>query len=672
MPISSKNCLQRSCLIGVILVVMLCLGACPGNAVTEVGLLTWKSSELDEKAIEGLEKHIRDDCSDVVLLRRDARCDEAAFRRYLREFYEREVSVMVVVGSGASLLVLAEPHPGDSPIPTVALAVSDPISLKLEGPDQDPDYPLTGVSYHLPMEKHLALLAFVFPGIRRVAFLYDRNNPAGALVEMPEIRRAGAAQGVEILPYPVGSETALDSIVLRAASEADVILLASDTLLFGNASDIVRVAGDVPVFSLSEEGVPAGAVAALYLDRQQMGHMAARQVLRILNGTPAREIPFEFPAMEKLSVNLSSARRWGIMVPRSVMERPSMVWRSSNHPAWYREDGGLKGRFQLRNDPDGRSFLRIGLVCKNALQSRRFLAGLIRGLRLGRSNYDVEAVDCADSPVPIGRAIDTYKREVDLIVVVGEAPLERVEDLELPVPVVFTGAFVSDSRVLGWRNRHLTGSTCNLAPPAQVELLKALFGEERAYLVTGYPASSGSAGEGEGVYLEMLTSGFSDVERVAVVPSLTPEKQAERLHRAILERVSHQDDPAEPPVLVVTEEGQLYHALPELGKLLSRSGLAIPVYVTSGWALQWGGTVAPDVDPEEAGLVAGRYVVRILEQGTYPWDLPVWRGDGKRGIRVNRRWKELSDWEVPPAWNGQVEEVVTEVVPCRVEGVPVQ
>ena len=401
-----------------------------------------------------------------------------------------------------------------------------------------------------------------------------------------------------------------------------------------------------------------------------MGRLAALQIQRLLDGIPAQQIPFDFPQVEKLSVNLSSARRWGITVPRSVMERPSMVWRSSSHPAWYREDGELKGRFQLRNDPDGQSFLRIGLVCQNALQSRPFIVGLIRGLRLGRSNYDVEAVDCVDCPVPIDRAIDIYKREVDLIVVVGAAPLSCVENLDLPVPVVFTGAFVSDSATLGWRNRRLTGSTCNLAPSAQVELLGTLFGKERTYLITGALASTGRAAEGEDLYLEMLTSGFADVERVTVASSLSPARQAERLYRALLDRISRQDDPETPPVLVVTEEGRLYRSLPALGELLSRSGVGVPVYVTSGWALQWGGTVAPDIDPEDAGLVAGRYVVRILEQGTYPWDLPVWRGEGKPGVRVNRRWKEISDWDIPEIWNGRVEEVVTEIAPCRLEGVP--
>lgn len=632
----------------------------PGYAVTEVGLLTWKSSEVYEKAIEALQEQVREDSPHVVLVRRDAHCSRADFDRYLEEFSSRRIKVLVVLGSEATRMVCA--RDGGNAIPTVALCVSDPIGLELEGPHEESGCPLTGVSHFISPKKHLSLFSYLCPEAKKLAFLYDVNNPAGASAELPEIKRAARALGFDFLPLPVKEIGQLEGQVRKAVTDSDMVVLSANKLIFGNAGQIVQWAGDVPVFSLSEEGVPAGAVAALYADRYELGRVAARQVKAILEGTPASEIPFHYPRFEKLAVNLSSARRWGILIPRRIMERPSMVWRSSKCPEWYREDGSLKHLFRLQNDPDGRSFLKIGLVCDNVAESRPFLGGVIKGLQLGRSNYEVEMYDARDSMEMASSAIEMYQHDVDLLLTVGGGLLGLVKDRDLPVPVVFTGALVSEMMTLSWRNVRLTGSTYLLDSTRQVELLNELFGEDVPYIIARPLSSRAGGGESYLLYLEMLTSGL-DVERVGLSSAFSEKRQAERLFRVLSERILRAGKKGPSPVLVVPNEGEVYRCLPDLGKMLSDSGLSVPVYVTSAWGLRWGGTVAPDVDPEEVGLVAGRYVIQILEQGIYPQDLPVWGGEGMNALCINRRWKEISGWSVPSTWDGPVREIVTEAMP---------
>lgn len=643
----------------VLILFILMLISVPGHAVTEVGLLTWKSSELYEKAIEALQEKIRDDLPGVVLVRRDANCSRPEFYRYLKEFSSNQVKALVLLGSTATRMVVHSQE-AETALPSVALCVSDPVCLDLEGPREDVGYPLTGVSYFIPLRKHLSLFSHLYPEVRRLAFLYDPDNPAGSCVELPEIERAGRALGLEVFPLAVETAQQLDGCVKQAVAHTDLIVLASNKLIFGKAGQIALSAGDVPVFSLCEEAVPAGAVAALYADRGELGRIAAGQVKQILAGTPAREIPFYYPLSEKLSVNLSSARRWGIMIPRQIMERPSMAWRSSNCPEWYREDGSLKGHFLLENDPDDRSFLRVGVICQSVAESRPFLAGVFQGLQLGSSNYEVEMSDAKNSIERANTTLETYRRDVDLIVTVGGDLIELVKDRHLPVPVVFTGASVSEVMPLAWRNRRITGSTYFLDQTRQVSIMEDLFGADVPYLLVRPFDAQGQRGENHLLYLEMLTSGF-DVERVSLSPVLSPQRQADRLFLSLSERILRGNGMA--PVLVVPNGGEVYRCLPDLGRLLVEAHLSVPVYVTSAWGLRWGGTVSPDVDPEDVGLVAGRYVTQILEQGIYPKDLPVWGGGAAKSICVNRRWKEISDWIVPSTWSGNVREIVTEAQP---------
>ncbi len=661
MPIVRRVLPRWFSLFGLFLLLMSGLFPGPALGVTEVGLLAWKCSELHEKSISAFQEELASRTSDVVILRRDARCSEKAFRRYLAELVQRPVSVIVLAGTGATLKVLRD-FPRDSLPPLVALAVSDPSILDLDGSRGGERRDVTGTTYFLPLREHFALFSYLYPEARSISFLYNPSNPAGNLVEKLEINRVGKELGYEVHSLPVASVEDLEIRVRQAAAAADMIVLATNKLLFGNAARIVYWAEDVPVFSLSEEGVAAGAVAACYADLKRVGQLAARQVIQILQGIPVAKIPFAFPDKGDLAVNLASARRWGILVPREIMRHPSMVWRAANCPEWYRADGRLKGFFRLWNDADDRSFLRLGLICEDVNQCRPFLAGVIQGLRSGRSNYEVEAVDVMHRPEVAMTALHSLKRQVDLIVTIGEGLLELVKDRELPVPVVFTGASVSRSMALVWKNRYLTGSSCDLELGVHTALLDRLFGRERTFLVTRSLSRRDDTAEGQQLYLEMLTSGFSDVETVFISPALAPPRQAERLLRALSERLSC--NPGGPlPVLIVTAEGQLYQCLPALGKLLSEKNMPVPVYVTSGTALRWGGTLAPDITLEEIGAAAGRYVTRILEQGVYPGDLPVWRGRGIRGICVNRRWKEISRWEVPADWKGRIREIVTEDLP---------
>ena len=69
-----------------------------------------------------------------------------------------------------------------------------------------------------------------------------------------------------------------------------------------------------------------GALVSYGADQYLQGRQAARLAFKILTGTAPREIPVELPDRIEFIINLKTAKRLGLTVPRPMVLRADRVF----------------------------------------------------------------------------------------------------------------------------------------------------------------------------------------------------------------------------------------------------------------------------------------------------------------------------------------------------------
>jgi putative tryptophan/tyrosine transport system substrate-binding protein len=182
---------------------------------------------------------------------------------------------------------------------------------------------ISGVSYYIPVKKHLAVYKAIMPDLHQLGFLFDRHNQSRK-AEVPEARTACAQLGLvfdsEFIETGGELRQAVERLITRGA---DAIVAASSDAIYEHIGAFLDITDSAkkPVFSFYKAGVSEGAVAALSSDYFQMADTLlipmARQVL--LENISPGEMPVAFLKQKKLFINTCQARKLGIKIPLQAL-----------------------------------------------------------------------------------------------------------------------------------------------------------------------------------------------------------------------------------------------------------------------------------------------------------------------------------------------------------------
>jgi putative tryptophan/tyrosine transport system substrate-binding protein len=211
-------------------------------------------------------------------------------------------------------------------IPIVFTGVGDPVAAGIVRSIAHPGRNATGVS-NLATElvpKRLEILKALAPSVRRVWAVYHADDHS-AVSAAQRAEQVAAALKLEVLMRPVRTA---DELVteLRAVRPTDALLAPSDRAMNipGLILDLERDRRASAIFA-STFWVEAGALVAYGSDEYEDGVQAARLVARILRGAKPKDLPVEAANKIELALNLKTAERLGLAIPRDVLSRANRV-----------------------------------------------------------------------------------------------------------------------------------------------------------------------------------------------------------------------------------------------------------------------------------------------------------------------------------------------------------
>jgi len=236
--------------------------------------------------------------------------------------------VDVIVAQAPSALTAA--RAATRTIPIVALNVSDPVRMGVAKSLARPGGNITGFTWDTGAElagKRLQLVKEIVPGAKRVAILWNRNNPAHPYY-LEDFNAKAGDLGLSMVPIGVGRTEELEPAFQKMTAErASAVVLLSDPFSVRNRDTLVALLKRFPIPALwgSVDWPLAGAVLTYSANHaDQPGH-AAEYVDRILKGASPADLPFQQPTKFDLIVDLKAAQALGLTVPQSLLMQADQV-----------------------------------------------------------------------------------------------------------------------------------------------------------------------------------------------------------------------------------------------------------------------------------------------------------------------------------------------------------
>ena len=286
------------------------VGAASSAIAGDVAVIMSARVDAYEEALRGFKRSLRH----RIVVEYNMVGDFDRGREILAEIKSKvKPDLIFAVGIWALQVVVGE----TTNIPVVYAMILNPPSIIGAGSKN-----VTGASMNVPVEQTIHLFKQLGPQIRRLGVVFDRTK-TGYLVSLADA--IAREQGLQLITKAIRSPReaipALDSL---QEERIDALWIVPDETIL--APEVVQYMllfsyrNKVPLLGLSERHAQMGALLSLsFASSEDIGRQAGDLANSILEGKTAAEIPYTTARQVKLIVNLKTAQRLGIEIPKSII-----------------------------------------------------------------------------------------------------------------------------------------------------------------------------------------------------------------------------------------------------------------------------------------------------------------------------------------------------------------
>ncbi|OOE46831.1 MULTISPECIES: ABC transporter substrate binding protein [Salinivibrio] len=211
-------------------------------------------------------------------------------------------------------------------VPVIFTAVTDPVGAKLVKNMDAPSGNVTGLSDLSPVAQHVALAKELLPNLSSIGVVYNPGE-ANAVTLVELLKEVAEQHGIKVIEGTALKSADVQSAAQVVATQSDVIYAPTDNTVASAIDGLVAAANaaDTPVIGGSTSYIPNGAVAALGFDYYSVGVQTADYVAAVLEGKPISSLPAKVAEGSDLAVNRAAAKKLGLEVPASLLDRASRI-----------------------------------------------------------------------------------------------------------------------------------------------------------------------------------------------------------------------------------------------------------------------------------------------------------------------------------------------------------
>ena len=257
------------------------------------------------------------------------RSTEGSSERYpdlIADLVRLKVDIIVVAGNSG----IRAAKRATTTIPVVMTSVGDPVALGIVSSLDRPGGNITGLSQMSPdlTGKRLELLKELLPNVKRVAFIWNSDNP-GMRLRFKSAQAASAGLGITLQSLDVRSLNDLTTAFAAATRDhADALVLPSGASRYEKQTADFAAKNRLPWSCDTLESVErSGCLMSYGPSYPDLHRRAALYVDKILKGAKPADLPVEQPTKFELVVNLKTAKQIGLTIFPNVLARADRVIR---------------------------------------------------------------------------------------------------------------------------------------------------------------------------------------------------------------------------------------------------------------------------------------------------------------------------------------------------------
>ena len=213
-------------------------------------------------------------------------------------------------------------------VPIVCPLLENPVRVGLVASENQPGGNVTGLLRYVDglAGKQVELARELIPGVARIGVLINSGN--SDLTGWQDVKIAGSALAIEVLPFEVGAPNDLDAAFAKiAGARVEAIVVLADPMFFSERRRIIisATAARLPTIWSTRIFAEDDGLLSYGIDEADSFRRAAGYVAKILKGAKAGELPVELPVKFELLINLRTAKALGLDVPAALLARADEV-----------------------------------------------------------------------------------------------------------------------------------------------------------------------------------------------------------------------------------------------------------------------------------------------------------------------------------------------------------
>ena len=286
-----------------------------------IAMITWRGETIAEQGfIDELEKSIHE----ITLIKYNADQDNSQLKKIITQIQNNPVDIIYVFGTTATKAVLLK----IKNTPVVFNIVSRPVGSGIIASWECSKNNATGASNKVSTIHQLKTLKKVI-NYKNLGIIYNPKEQ-NSVIQRNNVKRLENLLHFSLKEYRVSRKQDILQILPQMAGKVDAVFLPADSMIKFLGKEIMELVNRYKIPSLSsvggmvpEDGVLIGFVPKYY----ELGRIAAKKAILILNGTKPSNIPSSVLDHYHISVNMKTARKINIQVPMSVLVMANQIVR---------------------------------------------------------------------------------------------------------------------------------------------------------------------------------------------------------------------------------------------------------------------------------------------------------------------------------------------------------
>ncbi len=292
------------------------LGACfCVSAQAAGGIAIIKSHDINpyNQAISGFSETCSNNVTQYNLGGNKARQSQVA-----EEIHTARPKLVLAVGLLAARM--AKDMLRDFPI--LYVMVSTPKKYGLVGNN------IAGISLNIPVESQFKTYKTLLPGLKTIGVIYDPEKTADLI---RDAQTTGKKLGLQIVAVAVSSQKEVPDALRKLVGKVDTLWMIPDETVVTTESFkyflVTTLENSLPFLAASDIFVEGGALASLNPDYADVGRQSCELAAALLNGQlQLSDLDEISPKRVHLSINLKTAKKIGLTLPRSVIDSAHVVY----------------------------------------------------------------------------------------------------------------------------------------------------------------------------------------------------------------------------------------------------------------------------------------------------------------------------------------------------------